>query len=342
MLKVLFVSSGNSPSGISNLVLNQGKSLEKKGVSVSYFLIRGKGIKGYLQNISSLKKYLSGKDFDLVHSHYAFSSMVASLGSGLPVVASLMGSDISINRMVKLLVILFNRFSWKATIVKSRSMAESISLKNVHIIPNGIDLDRFKPIPRTEALKKTGFRAGKKNLVLIADPGKKVKNVTLAVQSVEILNRKDLSLHIIQGKDHDEIPFYINSADVLVLSSLREGSPNVVKEAMACGIPVVSTDVGDVNELFDGTEGYFISRHDPHDMAMNIKKALDYTEKNERTKGRERIRELGLGSDAVAARIMEVYADVAPGMKRFQNYENIHRHRTSGTRALFQIPDPGP
>ena len=98
---------------------------------------------------------------------------------------------------------------------------------------------------------------------------------------------------------------YLNAADALVLTSLWEGSPNVIKEAMACNLPIVSTDVGDVKEVIGDTEGCYITSYEPSDVAGKIKLALDF---GKRTNGREKIKHLEINT--IAKRIIDVYNEV--------------------------------
>ena len=97
--------------------------------------------------------------------------------------------------------------------------------------------------------------------------------------------------------------YYYNAADVLLLTSLSEGSPNIIKEAMACNCPIVSTDVGDVKENIYNTEGCFISSYDPSDIANKIQKASNYGKS--RTNGRENITHLN--NNIVAKQILNIY-----------------------------------
>jgi glycosyltransferase involved in cell wall biosynthesis len=108
----------------------------------------------------------------------------------------------------------------------------------------------------------------------------------------------------------DKLKYYYSAADVLIMTSLYEGSPNVIKEAMVCDCPVVSTDVGNVRWLFGETQGYYITSYEPHEIALNIKNAIDFRGKYRKTKGWERINELGLDSETVAGKIIEVYKKV--------------------------------
>ena len=106
------------------------------------------------------------------------------------------------------------------------------------------------------------------------------------------------------------MPFYHNAADMVLLTSLWEGSPNVIKNAMACNIPIVSTDVGDVREVVGDTEGCFITSFHPQDVAEQIEMALAFAGTKGRTKGRKRLVEWGLDSKTVVKRIIGVYKEV--------------------------------
>jgi glycosyltransferase involved in cell wall biosynthesis len=109
---------------------------------------------------------------------------------------------------------------------------------------------------------------------------------------------------------HDQIPKYLNSASVLVVPSLMEGSPNVIKEAMACNCPIVSTDIGDVRWVFGDTRGCYLSTFDVQDFAERIREALEFAEGGCRTNGSKRIEELGLDTETVAKRLYKVYMNV--------------------------------
>jgi len=106
------------------------------------------------------------------------------------------------------------------------------------------------------------------------------------------------------------MPEYYSASDVILLTSLWEGSPNVIKEAMACNCPIVTTDVGDVRWIIGDTEGCYIASLDPNDYSLKMKKALDFAQKSGKTNGRNRIIYLGLDADTIALRIIGVYEKV--------------------------------
>ena len=305
MLKVLFVSSGNSKAGISSIVRSQGESLKRAGIDLDYFTIVGKGTKGYLKTIPRLSKFLRTKNYDLIHSHYSLSSIVASLSCKLPMVVSLMGSDTHMSFFWKSIIKIFYRFRWKATIVKSESMKESISLDNAFVIPNGIDFDLFRPIEKGIGKMKAGFNDKRRHIIFVANPERREKNYPLAKKSVELIDNDNVELNTVSNVDQNIIPYYMNAADILLLTSLWEGSPNVIKEAMACNCPIVSADVGDVKEVIGKSDGCYICSYNPGDVADKIKRALDF---GKRTDGREKIKHLD--EKIIAEKIIQLYTEI--------------------------------
>lgn len=312
-MKILFVSSGNAKGGISPIVLNQGQSLIDLGLEVHFFSIRGKGFWSYLRHISFLRRHLKTNTYDLVHSHYSFTSFISAIANAKPLVVSLMGSDVMSDKLVRPLIIFFYRFFWDKTIVKSRDMYNCLNLRNIEIIPNGVNLSRFDSLPKIDCQLKLGWAINKKHLIFAADPDRKEKNFDLTRRAIESLPpRYEVVLHYLKDVSHTDVPIYMNAADVLILSSLQEGSPNVIKEAMACNCPVVATDVGDINWILGNTAGCFISGFKVEDLSNKIIKAIDFGQK---TNGRERIKELGLDASSVANKLVTIYTNVIKSKK---------------------------
>lgn len=309
-MKVLFVSSGNSEKGIGAVVRVQGESLKNNGVDLHYFTIVGKGFGGYIRNIPKLRHFIKKNSFDVIHAHYSFSAFTASLTFKGPLVVSLMGSDVQANFLWKTVIRLFAFFSWKKIIVKSQGMKDHLGMKHALVIPNGVDMEEFRPLSLEEARKKVGFDPAVKNIIFVANPGRYEKNFPLAQAAVKQLG-ESVKLHAVYNVDHHLVPFYMNAADVLLLTSVWEGSPNAVKEAMACNCPVVSTDIGDVRELISKTEGCYLASFDPDDVAAKLRAALDF---KGRTRGREDIRHLEINT--VAGRIIDIYREVTSKTKR--------------------------
>jgi teichuronic acid biosynthesis glycosyltransferase TuaC len=310
-MKVLFVSSGNSKNGVSPIVKSQGESLHKAGIHVEYFTIVGRGISGYLKNIIPLKDKIKKGRCDLVHAHYSLSALVATLAGCRPLVVSLMGSDMRLAPVFRWAVQLSSRLFWDALIVKSQDMLENCCLKKAMIIPNGVDISLFKPIEREKAIEALGWDKRKKHLLFSADPSRPVKNYPLFQKAIDVLEtREDAQAHTLGGIRHTDVPFFINASDVVVLTSLWEGSPNMIKEALACNRPAVATNVGDINWLFGEQSGYLLTDFNPVDVANKIKLALEFSEKYLQTSGRQRIIELGLDSGSISKRMISIYQQV--------------------------------
>ncbi len=307
-MKVLFVSSGNSEYKISTVVKNQGESLKDHGVDIQYYNIVGKGIVGYLKNILPLRRCVTKKQYDIIHSHYSLSAFTATLAGCRPLVVSLMGSDVRLGPLVQSVIKICHLLFWDMVIVKSQGMLGSVGAKSVEIIPNGVNTILFKPLEKKMAQKYLGWNSSLKHILFAADPLRPEKNFQLLEKAYNILKSKEnIVIHSLGNIPHVEVPVYMNASDVVLLTSLWEGSPNVIKEALACNRPVVCTDVGDARLVFGDTPGCFFTRFDSGDVADKLKTALFFSETYRCTKGRDRIFELGLDSGTIAKRIIDVY-----------------------------------
>jgi teichuronic acid biosynthesis glycosyltransferase TuaC len=306
-MKVLFVCSGNNLFGISPIVKKQGESLKKEGVQIDYYTIIGTGWSGYIKNIFLLRRYMKTRSYDIIHAHYALSAICASLASlHIPVVASLMGSDLMLGKLWNIVFRFFSKYVWCCTIVKSAVMKGMVANRKVNVIPNGVDLNIFKPLDRESCRLKVAFN-GIKNILFVGDINRPEKNYSLAREALEKLNDAAVNFRIVKEVDPEEMVYYYNAADLLILTSRWEGSPNVVKEAMACNLPIVATGVGDIPELIDDVRGCYLTSADPADMAAKIRMALDL---HSRTEGRSKIVKMGLDSVLVARKLAALYNDI--------------------------------
>jgi len=303
-VKLLFVSSGNKTIKVSEIIKNQGDSLVSKGWDVDYFLIKGSGLTGYLRNIIPLRKVLVNNNYNIIHAHYFFSAIVASFTFKKPVIVSLMGSEVSKSNIYLSLIKFFNKKFWSGCIVKTNKMKEALKTQNINVLPNGVDMKRFMPLDKSFCQKKLNWLPEKKHVLFASWPERPEKNFQLAKDSVTLLPSENIELHYLKGIPNDQIIYYYNAADVVLLTSKREGSPNVIKEAMACNRPIISTDVGDVSELVRNLGNCYITSFDPSEIAGCISKALKC---NSLPDGRKRLIELGLDSESVADKLILLY-----------------------------------
>lgn len=319
-IKVLFVCSGNSQFGIIPFIKNQGESLKKAGINLEYFLIKDKGIIGYLSNIKKLREHLSKNKYDIIHSHYGLSGWVSIFAfPKVPVVTSFMGDDLygDANKKGKkyfsdFIYIFLNKFQQlflDFIIVKSKNLAKEVILKKkMEIIPNGVDFALFKPTEKIDAKKKLNFYNNKKYILFLGDKENPRKNFQLLEKALN--NVRNIELLAPYPVEYEKIPYLLNFTNVVVMTSLKEGSPNIIKEAMACNCPIVSTDVGDVRWVLGDTEGCYITSFDPKDIADKIEIALKFADNKGRTRGRERIIKLGLDLNSIADKIIEIYKKI--------------------------------
>lgn len=306
-MKVIFVSSGNS-GDLKILVRNQATSLRKQGLHVDHFLIRGRGLIGYLRNVLRLRKVLKSGNYDLVHAHYSFSGYITTMAGCKSLVVSLMGSDAYQGSLMRFAERLCYACFWKKTIVKSHEMKALLKMPEAHVIPNGVDLDVFFPMLKQVARKHINYQTNKKLILFVADPLRPEKNFKLAQQAVQNLNRIDIELMPVFNVTPSAIPFYMNAADVLLLTSEYEGSVNVIKEAMACNLSIVSTDVGDVKRNISGVRGCYICEKNHDSLAEGLVEALKV---ESISNGREKLVSLKLDSVSIAKQIIAVYEQVS-------------------------------
>lgn len=308
-MKVLFIRSGNN--GKDPISSAQGLSLEKKGINVFYYDIIGKGLWGYLKNIKKLRNEIKKSNPDLIHAHYSFSGFLASFAmSKVPVIVSLMGSDVKISMISKGILIIFIKYIWKQTIVKTLDMKKLLGIPMLHVIPNGVNTELFLPINIKESKIKLGYNVEKCNLLFAANPQRYVKNFQLFVNGMSQLDNEKIDISYLVDIHHNDIPAYLNASDVVILTSLWEGSPNVIKEAMACNRPIVCTNVGDVEWLFGNEPGHYITSFESNDVVKKLQLAIEFSSMKNQTNGRARIISLGLDSDNIANKLIKIYQSV--------------------------------
>ena len=304
-MKVLFVYSGNAATddGITPIVKNQALFLIEAGCDLSFFPIKGKGIVSYIKAIPQLKKHLKKENPSIIHAHYSLSGFVASLSGAKNVICSLMGSDVKSDKTFKRLILYFAKNRWKLTLVKSQDMKASLGYDKAVVIPNGVNTSLYQSLDKEECKKALGWDVEKKQVLFAANPSRREKNFSFAQEVFNDERLTDIELKVLDNVPSSEMPLYHNAADVVILTSLWEGSPNVIKEALACSRPIVSTNVGDVAWLIKGVAGCFVTDYDNNDFTEKILCSMAF----EKTNGLDRINELGLSSALVAASLIMHY-----------------------------------
>lgn len=312
-MKVIFVASGNKAVGkVNSFVQSQYDSLVAEGLDMVLFPIVGHGVKAHLKAAKELHHLIRREHPDVVHAHYSICGHVAALAmmcmrKKTKLVVSILGSFPTHSkkwRLVKFCI----RHIWDKTIVKSQRTARQLG-EDVAIIPNGVNLATFYPQDYHQARQLVGFETDNRYIIWCSNPDRKEKNFALAQTAVDMISKDyNIVLLPIYNNTPQEVAIYMNAADCLLLTSKMEGSPNVIKEAMACNCPIVSTDVGDVRERLEGLTGCYIlpenMERPVEQLAGLIANCLKF---GKRTSGYRRIIDDQLTVEQVAQRIIQCY-----------------------------------
>jgi teichuronic acid biosynthesis glycosyltransferase TuaC len=317
-MRILIVCSGNYKNFDFKVnqvfIYEQINEISKQfGIEYDTFFIKGKGVFGYLRSLIYYRGFLRKRNYDLIHAHFGLSGFLAVMQSVNPVIITFHNGEILrfyANLLSSIGSLLANYNIYVASHIRKRLYFKS---NKYDIIPCGVDLTTSVPYDKASARRKLNLEDG--SFILFGGSFKnRRKNYKLLNNAQSLLSEPE-KVHVIELKDFSrtEVTFLFNACDVLVLPSLSEGSPQVIKEAMACNCPIVSTDVGDVRWILGNTEGCFLCTYDPADIAQKIQMALEFSRTKGRTNGRQRIIDLGLDSGSIALRIVEIYKKmVAP------------------------------
>ena len=312
-MRVLIVASYNQNRFVP-FITEQAEALQAAGCEIEWFGVQGKGIKGYLKELPRLRKMIREVKPDVIHAHYGLSCLLANLATRrVPVVSTYHGSDINEPKVLPFSKMAMWLSAWNIFVSK-RNVDIAKPKKRWSLVPCGVNLplawDELKK-QKVEQLTLNQWVEGvlepnKKHVLFAGAFDNAVKDPELAKASVALLG--DVQLIELKGYTRDQVNALMYTCDCLLMTSKTEGSPQVVKEAMACECPIVSVDVGDVAERTEGVDGCFVVKsREPREIAAAIEKALAF---NGRTNGREKILEAGLTNEQVAKRIIAIYEDI--------------------------------
>ncbi|MFC3476131.1 glycosyltransferase [Halobacterium litoreum] len=301
------------PSADSTAYRGQVRALRERGVDCATLAVPGAHVPGertrrprdYLVHAARAVR-AAGDDFDLVHANQGIVAPTALATPGLPAVVSLWGTDLY-GRLGPVSRGCARRAA--ATVVMSERMARDLGADAL-VVPHGVDTDSFSPRDPTAARAAVGWRDDERHVLFPYSPARPAKDFPRARRVVDAARGRidaDVALQVLTDASHDEMPTYLNAADALLLTSTHEGSPNAVKEALACNLPVVATPVGDVPERLDGVSPGGVADTD-RGLARLLADALS---ERERSNGRERVAHLD--RDWTARRLERLYREVADG-----------------------------
>jgi len=293
---------------------SQLESLRKAGVKISVFDIgTSHSPITFLGKWVSLRRKIKRLNPQLIHSQ--LGSIVAVLGAfaGGPFVVSFTGPDLLGGAPVSQFRIIIGHFlsniaalRASAIICKSEGLRQALwwRQKRAVVIPNGVDLHLFSPGAQREARKKLGWDLACPIIIIYVRDIPKSKGLDIAKAALKIVHTclPAVVLHVIANVPHDRMPLYYQGADVLLCASKSEGSPNVVKEALACNLPVVSVPVGDVSERLRGVLPSVVV---PRDARCIGEALIAILRERKRSNGRDNVGHLAL--EHVAQQVLDVY-----------------------------------
>lgn len=267
----------------------------------------------------------SRRRYRLVHAHSGEAALAAAFYRRSPLLVSYMGDDLLGTPRADGVVPLIGRIRRSIfrqqsrlsdhTITKSSEMEmalpRSVRARNT-VLPNGVDVELFRPEDQTVARRELGWNVEERIVLFAADPTIPGKRYWLAEATVERARSllPNVRLQVAHRVSPDRVPVLMNAADCLLLTSLTEGSPNVVKEALMCNLPVVATPAGDVAELLDAVAPSYVC--EASDVALS-EALVDILREPRRSNGRQLSKRLDAG--AIASSLLAVYKDVAPELE---------------------------
>jgi glycosyltransferase involved in cell wall biosynthesis len=304
---------------LGTFVADQVECLRASGVQVDVVYVdrAGRGRRAYHELGAGVRRAVAALAPDLVHVMYGgvMADVVTRAVHDRPVLVAFCGSDLLGARATHGVDRWSERYGLLASAraarraagitVKSRNLFDALPTgvgERTWIVPDGVDLTRFRPLDRRECRNALGLDADAAHVLFPAAPHRPEKRHALAAAAVGRLT--GVALQTLGGVRHDDVPLWINAADAVLLTSLYEGSPNVVKEALACNVPIVAVDVGDVRERIEGVGGCFIAAAEPDALAGRLVQAFAHG----RTAGRERAQEVSL--ERINARLLDIYGAI--------------------------------
>ena len=186
------------------------------------------------------------------------------------------------------------------TVAVSRQLAGLCPFPVTAVVPPGVDLELFRPLPRDEARRRLGLDPTERFLLFCADPSRAEKRYALAAAVAAAV---PMRLRVVAGRPHDEMPLWLNAADAVIVTSEREGYGLACVEALACDVPVLSTPVGIAGEVLPGIEGCLCAPYDVEGWAGHLRELL--ADADPRVAGREVAARHGTA--ATAERLVDLY-----------------------------------
>jgi glycosyltransferase involved in cell wall biosynthesis len=324
-LKVLFVIPGDGQGSSMIFARRQAESLLLLGVEVECFFLHSRtSLPALIRELVRFRRQLTRSKPLIVHAHFGtVTGLFAALACGrTPLVITYRGTDLNPAPNGGIRGIVGRALSQLAALGASRIVCVSRQLRSrlwwrqslVMVIPSGVDATQFRPIDRAQARRLLGWPLAGRVVLFNAGHDARNKRVDLAEAACDeaLLTLSGLRLEVLHGDtDPGLIPVLMNAADCLLVASDSEGSPTVVQEALACGLPIASVPVGDIEERLRGVNH---SRVVPRDKSLLAQAIVELVQTPLRSNGRSKIGEISL--EAIARQLKGLYEALQDQQKR--------------------------
>jgi glycosyltransferase involved in cell wall biosynthesis len=275
-----------------SFVKDETEALRRAGVDLEVYFVNGRANKlAYATMWFGFFSRLLRRRYDVVHVHHSFCGLVATRQRAVPVVwtfheGEITGDTTDALREQPIKHVAYSKrmkqFVAKrvdALVVVAAHLRAPLGRPDALLLPAGIDIDLFAPMDTTEAKRRLGLSDAKRYVLFPAVPSRVEKRYDLARRAVETLREhspemRDVELIALNNVPHEDVPVYMNASEVVLLTSAFEASPVVIREALACNVPVLSTDVGDARVMLENITGCGIVPPDPERIAEMLHAAL--------------------------------------------------------------------
>ena len=312
-----------------SFVKDEVDAIRRAGVEADVYFVNGRADKReYAKMPFEFFARIRRTRYDVVHVHHSFCGLVATRQRGVPVVwtfheGEIMGGTADALREQPIKHVAYSKRMKQfvarrvdALVVVADHLRQPLGRPDALCLPAGIDIHLFAPMETGEAQRKLGLDAGKRYVLFPSVPTRVEKRYELALRAVEVLRERwpemrDVELIALNNVPHEDVPLYMNASELVLMTSAFEASPVVIREALACNVPVLSTDVGDARVMLSGIPGCAIVKPDPNIIAEALHAALNSPR---RVAAREAMQRYSL--ENTAKQLVALYERLAPGRRQ--------------------------
>lgn len=296
-----------------SFVKDEVEALRRTGIELDVYFVNGRANKlEYAKMPFGFFIRLRRKRYDIVHVHHSFCGLIATLQREIPVVwtfheGEITGDTADALREQPIKYVAYSKRMKQyvarrvdALVVVAEHLRAPLGRPDAVWLPAGVDVDLFAPLDTAEAKRRLRLSEAKRYVLFPSVPSRVEKRYELARRAVEILRERapeagNVELIALNNVPHEDVPVYMNASEVVLLTSAFEASPVVIREALACNVPVLSTDVGDARVMLNGIAGCSVVAGDPSRIAEALRTALASPR---RVAGREKMQRYSLQNSA--------------------------------------------